>query len=152
MVQRSVSSFFNLAISAGLPPPGKRCCCWYRVLISGSSSAALTARLSFTATRDLSLQFYEQPFGTHGNYSNWMQLADPRATNWDDRYTSYNGGDPGAQHDPDDEMTVLHDRDDSPHPFLSRQGRGREYDAPTSRLAAARFSLVPARGSLGRPS
>ena len=46
LVQRSVSSFLSCAMSAGLPPPGRRCSCRYRSLTSGSSSVALTARLS----------------------------------------------------------------------------------------------------------
>src|SRR5262249_20186156 len=46
LVQRSVSSFLSFAMSAGLPPPGRRCSCRYRSLTSGSSSVALTARLS----------------------------------------------------------------------------------------------------------
>src|SRR5215467_6904552 len=46
LVQRSVSSFLSCAMSAGLPPPGRRCSCRYRSLASGSSSVALTARLS----------------------------------------------------------------------------------------------------------
>src|SRR5262245_45464355 len=33
-------------MSAELPPPGRRCSCRYRPLTSGSSSVALTARLS----------------------------------------------------------------------------------------------------------
>ena len=51
---------------------------------------------SFTATPTLSLQIYAQPFATRGNYSDWLEVVDPRADQWSGRYRPYNGGDPGA--------------------------------------------------------
>ena len=44
----------------------------------------------------MSLQVYAQPFGAHGNYADWLEVANPRAAQWSDRYRPFNGGDPGA--------------------------------------------------------
>ncbi|HEY8176840.1 MAG TPA: DUF5916 domain-containing protein, partial [Gemmatimonadaceae bacterium] len=53
---------------------------------------SVTTRFNFTATPTLSLQVYAQPFMTGGDYSNWMELADPRAASYASRYQPYNGG------------------------------------------------------------
>jgi hypothetical protein len=55
----------------------------------------LTSRINYTATPNLSLQFYGQPFITRGEYSNWRELADPRAERYEDRFQPY-AGDPGG--------------------------------------------------------
>jgi hypothetical protein len=49
----------------------------------------LTARVNFTATPNLSFQFYAQPFISKGTYSNLRELADPRAERYDDRYKPF---------------------------------------------------------------
>ena len=49
-----------------------------------------------TATPNLSLQVYAAPFATRGNYSDWMQVANARAEQWNDRFRPFNNGDPGA--------------------------------------------------------
>lgn len=51
--------------------------------------ASVTARLNFTATPNLSLQFYAQPFITKGTYTNLRELDDPRAERYEDRYTPF---------------------------------------------------------------
>lgn len=56
----------------------------------------LTSRMNFTASPTLSLQVYAQPFMTTGKYSNWRELANPRAELYADRYKPYAGGDPGG--------------------------------------------------------
>jgi hypothetical protein len=56
----------------------------------------LTSRMNFTASPTLSLQVYAQPFMTTGKYSNWRELANPRAEVYADRYKPYAGGDPGG--------------------------------------------------------
>lgn len=68
----------------------------YTVARLDQTTSAVTVRASFTATPTLSLQVYAQPFATRGAFSNWLQLADPRAAQWTSRYTTYDGGDPGA--------------------------------------------------------
>ena len=51
--------------------------------------ASLTTRLDVTATRNLSLQLYASPFVATGDYSNWKELADPKAASYADRYKPY---------------------------------------------------------------
>ena len=68
----------------------------YTVARLDQTTKALTTRISFTATPTLSLQLYAQPFATRGNYTDWMQVANPRAAEWTQRFQPYNGGDPGA--------------------------------------------------------
>ena len=60
------------------------------------STFSLTSRLNFTATPTLSLQVYAQPFISTGTYSDWRELADARAGDYEDRYEPFDGGDPGG--------------------------------------------------------
>lgn len=60
------------------------------------STWSITSRVNFTATPTLSLQVYAQPFISTGTYTDWRELADPRAGEYDDRYQPFNGGDPGG--------------------------------------------------------
>jgi hypothetical protein len=60
------------------------------------NTLSLSSRLNFTASPTLSLQFYAQPFMTTGTYSNWRELSNPRAEEYNDRYKPYLGGDPGG--------------------------------------------------------
>ncbi|HVF39436.1 MAG TPA: DUF5916 domain-containing protein, partial [Gemmatimonadaceae bacterium] len=55
---------------------------------------SLTSRINYTATPNLSLQIYAQPFVSTGDYSNWRELADPRAEEYAARFKPY-AGDPG---------------------------------------------------------
>lgn len=50
------------------------------------TTAALTARLSYTFTPDLSLQFYAQPYVSAGAYSRFRLMDDPRARDFDARF------------------------------------------------------------------
>ncbi|HMC54164.1 MAG TPA: DUF5916 domain-containing protein [Gemmatimonadaceae bacterium] len=52
---------------------------------------SVTTRLNFTATPNLSLQVYAQPFMTGGDFSDWRELRDPRATLYSARYQPYDG-------------------------------------------------------------
>ena len=61
----------------------------YTVARLEQRTAALTARLDFTATPTLSLQFYGQPFVTTGEYSDVREVTDPRAGRYADRFTPY---------------------------------------------------------------
>ena len=61
------------------------------------TTLSLTARLNYTFTPSLTLQFYAQPFVSTGTYSNWRELNDPRAASYADRYQPFTGeGDPGG--------------------------------------------------------
>jgi hypothetical protein len=50
---------------------------------------ALTTRADFTLTPNLTFQFYGQPFITSGQFSNWRELADARASDYDRRYRPF---------------------------------------------------------------
>ena len=56
---------------------------------------SVTSRINYTMTPNLSLQFWGQPFISRGDYSDWRELADPRAANYEDRFKPYSG-DPGG--------------------------------------------------------
>ena len=58
---------------------------------------SLTTRLDFTATPTLTLQLYASPFITSGSYTNWRELNNPRAENYQDRFKPFTlQGDPGG--------------------------------------------------------
>jgi hypothetical protein len=50
---------------------------------------SFTSRLNYTATTNLSLQCYAEPFLTTGRYIRLRELAEPRAADYDDRYRPY---------------------------------------------------------------
>lgn len=52
-----------------------------------------TARINYTLTPTVSMQLWAQPFVTKGRFSNWRELADPRAEKYVDRYQPF-AGDP----------------------------------------------------------
>jgi hypothetical protein len=52
-------------------------------------TVAMTARLNYTVTPNLSIQLYAQPFVSAGDYSRFRQLADGRARDFDARFTPY---------------------------------------------------------------
>lgn len=56
------------------------------------TTVSLTARASWTATPTLSFQFYGQPFVSTGRFSDWRELAAPRAASYEDRFTPYGSG------------------------------------------------------------
>jgi hypothetical protein len=68
----------------------------YTVARLDQTTKSMTVRVGVTATPNLSLQVYAAPFATRGNFTNWMQVADPRADQWTSRFEPYAGGDPGA--------------------------------------------------------
>jgi len=53
---------------------------------------SVTARANWTATPTLSFQFYGQPFVSAGAYSQWRELASPRAESYDARFRPYGNG------------------------------------------------------------
>ena len=60
-------------------------------------TVGVTSRLNFTATPNLSVQLYAQPFVSVGDYREWKELGDPRARDYDARFVPYgNGADPGG--------------------------------------------------------
>jgi hypothetical protein len=53
------------------------------------TTAALTARVSYTFTPELSLQLYAQPFVSAGSFSDFRQVDDARASGFGDRFRTY---------------------------------------------------------------
>jgi hypothetical protein len=56
------------------------------------TTTSLTARVNYTATPTLSLQLYAQPFISAGRYTRFMEVAEPRATGFETRFTAYSDG------------------------------------------------------------
>lgn len=54
-------------------------------------TTSLTTRLSYTFTPDLSLQLYAEPFISAGDYDGFMQVRNPRAARFHDRFAAFNG-------------------------------------------------------------
>ncbi len=52
-------------------------------------TVSMTARLNYTVTPALSLQFYGQPFVSAGNYTDWRELNVARSPNYDARYKPF---------------------------------------------------------------
>ncbi|MCG8468576.1 MAG: carbohydrate binding family 9 domain-containing protein [Gemmatimonadetes bacterium] len=52
-------------------------------------TVSLTTRLNYTVSPDLSIQLYAQPFVSAGTYDNLMEVADPRARAFSDRFALY---------------------------------------------------------------
>ncbi len=53
---------------------------------------AVTARANVTLTPELSFQLYAQPFIASGAFSDWREIADARATDYDARFAPFGGG------------------------------------------------------------
>jgi len=53
------------------------------------TTVALTERVNYTMTPNLSLQIYAEPFVSAGDYTNFKELANGRAINYSDRYVPY---------------------------------------------------------------
>jgi hypothetical protein len=52
-------------------------------------TVALTTRVNYTMSRDISLQVYAEPFVSSGAYSDYKELVDGRAGDWRQRYAPY---------------------------------------------------------------
>jgi hypothetical protein len=57
-------------------------------------TSSLQARINYTATPNLSVQAYAEPFISKGRYSNFRELASPRAKRYADRFQPYTYLDP----------------------------------------------------------
>ena len=55
------------------------------------TTTSFNTRLNFTATPNLSLQFYAEPFVSNGTYAGWKEIADARAAQYADRFKPYQG-------------------------------------------------------------
>ena len=52
-------------------------------------TVALTTRVNYTMSPTLSLQIYAEPFVSAGAYTNYKELVDGRADDWQSRYAPY---------------------------------------------------------------
>ena len=55
-------------------------------------TVAITTRFNYTMTPTLSLQVYAEPFVSAGDYSNYKELVNGRAEQYEDRYQPYSYG------------------------------------------------------------
>ena len=55
------------------------------------TTVSMSTRLNFTATPNLSFQFYAQPYESKGTYSDQKEIKDARAANYEDRFVAYKG-------------------------------------------------------------
>ena len=53
------------------------------------TTIGLSTRLNFTATPNLSFQFYGQPYVSNGTYADWRELDQPRSNDYDRRFKKY---------------------------------------------------------------
>ena len=53
------------------------------------TTLSLNTRLNFTATPNLSFQFYAEPFVSNGTYADLKEIASARAESYGDRFKSY---------------------------------------------------------------
>lgn len=76
---------------------------------------AVTLRLNYSITPDLSIQFYGQPFISAGKYSNFKTITQPRAEDFDDRFRLYN--DDEISYDANDEYYDVTEQDGEQYGF-----------------------------------
>ncbi|ADV49081.1 hypothetical protein Celal_1780 [Cellulophaga algicola DSM 14237] len=72
---------------------------------------SMSLRLNYTINPNLSIQYWGQPFISNGVYSNFKQIADPLAKNFEDRITSYT---PNQVSFTDSSYSIDEDMDGSP--------------------------------------
>jgi hypothetical protein len=92
-------------------------------------TTSLTTRLSYTFSPTLSLQLYAEPFISAGDYDGFMQVADPRAVEFGDRFRKFSG----AQ--------ISHIADDNQY-VVNRNGGQFSFDNPDFNFRALRSNAV----------
>jgi len=114
----------------------------YRFAHLEQKELRLTGRVDYTITPDLTLQVYVEPFVSKGAYTNYRELADPRAERYPDRFRPYTGtGDPGVNSKQFNSNVVLRweYRPGSILFVVWSQGRGDFQPAPGTRSFAGDF-------------
>jgi hypothetical protein len=98
-------------------------------------TVGLTSRINFTATPNLSIQVYAQPFVSVGDYREWKELGDARSREYDERFIAYGAGaDPGGFNFKQLRTNTVVRWEYRPGSilfFVWQQGRDRGLDAPT---------------------
>ncbi len=90
---------------------------------------SMSLRLNYTINPNLSIQYWGQPFISRGRYSNFKQVTDPLAKNFDDRILSYSA----------DQVTLVND---SYEVDLNRDG------TPDFNFGNPDFSFIQFRSNL----
>ncbi|MEK6688580.1 MAG: DUF5916 domain-containing protein, partial [Gemmatimonadota bacterium] len=102
-LQVSSQAKFSLGMTAGHNRDDRQ---WYGNLLDASDQLHYTfahleqktlsgsVRLDLTATPDLTLQLYAQPFMTKGSYTDLRELRTPRSTSYEDRFQPYTAVEP----------------------------------------------------------
>lgn len=70
----------------------------YTIAALEQETSSLTARVNYTITRDLSVQWHSEVYLSQGRYARVRELADPRATDYERRFRPYD--DPAVTADP----------------------------------------------------
>jgi hypothetical protein len=90
----------------------------------------ITLRLNYSITPDLSIQFYGQPFISSGRYTNFKNITQSRADNYDDRFHLYNQDE--IQYDDNEQFY-----------YINEQGGKRfEFEDPDFKFLQFRSNLV----------
>jgi hypothetical protein len=63
------------------------------------TTVSLTLKLNYTLTPNLSIQLYTQPYVSAGKYSEFKEVIQPRAENYDDRWHIFSGSEVFLQDD-----------------------------------------------------
>ena len=82
---RSDNQWFNNFVDTTVTPHVTH----YTIAHLEQRTMSLVFRLNYTASPTLTLQIYASPFVTKGVYTNVRELNQPRAKNYDDRFTAY---------------------------------------------------------------
>ena len=92
-------------------------------------TTSLTTRLSYTFAPNLSLQLYAEPFISAGDYDGFMQVSDPRAGHFRDRFSSYSSSE------------ISHNAADNEY-VVNRNGAQLTFDNPDFNFRALRSNAV----------
>jgi hypothetical protein len=93
-------------------------------------TVALTVRLNYSITPDLSIQFYGQPFISSGKYTDFKYITDSRAKVFEDRYQLYKEDE--ISYDPDEEYFNV----------LEEDGKSYGFEDPNFNFLQFRSNLV----------
>jgi hypothetical protein len=90
----SVSLNPNISMNTSMwqcAAPGSGCMAGGRYIFARleQRTAAMTTRINYTFAPNLSLQFYAQPFISAGEYSEFREVVDPRASRFAERFNTF---------------------------------------------------------------
>jgi hypothetical protein len=92
-------------------------------------TTSLTTRVSYTFTPDLSLQLYAEPFISAGDYDGFMEVSNPRAHQFDARFSRYSS------------TEIVHNTAENEY-VVNRNGSQLTFDNPDFNFRALRSNAV----------